>query len=160
MEKKIDKSITSLPFYQFSAKPTLHVPTLTNSVRAKAPKLVDNEKVTILYAGGFTEQSGVSVLTKLIEMVAKKDHQNLLKFCFFGSGKKLPILRNLDALGVDFVINDKIEYDSLIEKSYLFDIGLLSFNDWAIYDFWSKLKPVIILSRCTNYAFCHCKSHV
>ena len=46
----------------------------------------------------------------------------------------MPILRNLDALGVDFVINDKIEYDSLIEKSYLFDIGLLSFNDWAIYE--------------------------
>ncbi len=134
LAKKIDKSLTSLPFYRFFSKPTLHVPTLTSGVRAKAPKSVDNEKVTILYAGGFTEQSGISVLIKLIELVAKKDRQNLLKFCFFGSGKKSPIVRNLDALGIDFVINDKIEYDSLLEKSYMFDIGLLSFNDWSIYE--------------------------
>ena len=74
------------------------------------------------------------MLIKLIEIVAKKDRQNLLKFCFLEAAKSCQFLKNLNALGIDFVINDKIEYDSLIEKSDLFDIGLLSFNDWSIYE--------------------------
>jgi hypothetical protein len=130
---KIDKAITALPNFNYFDKPTFHIPTLVNQHSFVQKKFKSDAEIKIAYVGGFSLQSGITKIIKLVDATIQRLENRKVQFHFFGNGTLEEMVAEWASTQQCVFLHSRLESEELAKQTQDISIGLSAFNNWDVY---------------------------